>query len=81
MHIVRRTFFAHFCAGEDGTSIRPTIDALRRANINPIMDYAGTFFFHLFVVLYLFIISSFLAEADIAQVDAKQHLQDMVLFV
>jgi hypothetical protein len=41
MSIVKRTFFAHFCAGEDVESIRPTIDALRRANINPIMDYAA----------------------------------------
>jgi proline dehydrogenase len=39
--VVRRTFFAHFCAGEDGDAIQPTIARLRAANVQSIVDYAA----------------------------------------
>ena len=39
--IVRHTFFAHFCAGEDETTIRPKVKALEAAGIGSILDYAA----------------------------------------
>ena len=39
--VVRPTFFAHFCAGEDEQSIRPTIDLLQRFGVGGILDYAA----------------------------------------
>jgi proline dehydrogenase len=38
---MRPTFFAHFCAGEDGESIKPTIRRLQDAGIGGILDYAA----------------------------------------
>lgn len=39
--MMRPTFFAHFCAGEDGESIKPTIARLQRSGIGGILDYAA----------------------------------------
>ena len=39
--IVRRSFFAQFCAGVDAASIQPTIDALKARGIGAILDYAA----------------------------------------
>lgn len=39
--LARRTFFAHFCAGEDGASIQPTVQRLRAAGVGAILDYAA----------------------------------------
>ena len=39
--LVRPTFFAHFCAGEDERSIRPTIDLLQKFGVGGILDYAA----------------------------------------
>jgi proline dehydrogenase len=41
MGIVKRTFFAHFCAGENSVDIRPKIAALRSAGVGGILDYAA----------------------------------------
>ena len=37
---LKQSFFGHFCAGEDEHDIAPTIEALRRAGIGAILDYA-----------------------------------------
>jgi proline dehydrogenase len=39
--VVQRTMFAHFCAGQDETSIRPTVEKLRRFGVGSILDYAA----------------------------------------
>ncbi|CAG9461673.1 unnamed protein product [Pedinophyceae sp. YPF-701] len=39
--IIKHTFFAHFCGGENVDDIRPTIDRLQRHRINTILDYAA----------------------------------------
>lgn len=39
--ILRNTFFAHFCAGEDEKSIAPTVKELERNGIGSILDYAA----------------------------------------
>jgi len=39
--LVKSTFFAHFCAGEDAVTIRPTIAKLREAGVGGILDYAA----------------------------------------
>jgi proline dehydrogenase len=41
MGVVRPSFFAHFCAGEDATSIQPRIDYLNGFGIGGILDYAA----------------------------------------
>ena len=38
---MRRTFFRHFCAGEDAESIKPVIHELERNGIGAILDYAA----------------------------------------
>jgi len=38
---VRSTFFAHFCAGEDEASMRPTIAKLASNSVDGIFDYAA----------------------------------------
>ncbi len=38
---LRRTFFGHFCAGESENGIRPTVEALDRAGVGSILDYAA----------------------------------------
>jgi proline dehydrogenase len=39
--LIRQTFFNHFCAGEDSTSIRPTISRLESQGIKSILDFAA----------------------------------------
>lgn len=39
--IVKRTFFRHFCAGEDGEEIKPTLHELYENGIGGILDYAA----------------------------------------
>eukprot|EP00160_Parvularia_atlantis_P002650 Unigene1220_Nuclearia_a/m.3884 Unigene1220_Nuclearia_a/g.3884 ORF Unigene1220_Nuclearia_a/g.3884 Unigene1220_Nuclearia_a/m.3884 type:complete len:521 (-) Unigene1220_Nuclearia_a:88-1650(-) len=39
--LLRKTFFAHFCAGVDAQDIVPTIETLRRSGIGAILDYAA----------------------------------------
>ena len=39
--ILRKTFFGHFCAGEDGVTIQPAIRRLQSAGIGAILDYAA----------------------------------------
>jgi hypothetical protein len=39
--ILKQTMFGHFCAGENETSIVPTIQALERAGIGSILDFAA----------------------------------------
>jgi hypothetical protein len=39
--LLRRTFFGHFCAGEDGDDARRVVERLRRDNVGPILDYAA----------------------------------------
>ena len=39
--ILEKSFFAHFCAGEDELSIKPTIKRLEKAGIGSILDYAA----------------------------------------
>lgn len=39
--VLRRTFFAHFCAGETQTELLPVIDRLRAAGVGAILDYAA----------------------------------------
>ena len=39
--MVRPTFFGHFCAGEDETSITPTVQFLRQSGVGAILDYAA----------------------------------------
>jgi len=39
--LVKRTFFAHFCAGEDEASIKPVIDILHASGVGSILDYAA----------------------------------------
>eukprot|EP00571_Detonula_confervacea_P002260 CAMPEP_0172329058 /NCGR_PEP_ID=MMETSP1058-20130122/60674_1 /TAXON_ID=83371 /ORGANISM="Detonula confervacea, Strain CCMP 353" /LENGTH=588 /DNA_ID=CAMNT_0013046205 /DNA_START=387 /DNA_END=2153 /DNA_ORIENTATION=+ len=39
--VVKNTFFAHFCAGEDSEDMKPVIDMLQQNNIGPILDYAA----------------------------------------
>jgi len=38
---LRATFFAHFCAGEDAETIKPTLARLRAAGVGGILDYAA----------------------------------------
>jgi len=39
--LVKRTFFAHFCAGQDTAEIAPRIEALRQLGVGSILDYAA----------------------------------------
>lgn len=39
--LLRATFFGHFCGGEDGDSIQPTIRKLRANGVGSILDYAA----------------------------------------
>ncbi len=39
--LVKATFFRHFCAGETAQGIRPRVEALRRAGVGGILDYAA----------------------------------------
>ena len=39
--VVRNSFFAHFCAGEDKAGIAPVVARLRGAGIGSILDYAA----------------------------------------
>jgi len=39
--LLRRTFFGHFCAGEDGDDARRVVERLGRDNVGPILDYAA----------------------------------------
>lgn len=39
--LVKKTFFAHFCAGEDETSIEPTVTNIKRFGVGGILDYAA----------------------------------------
>lgn len=39
--VLRATFFGHFCAGENGASIQPTVAKLNAAGIGSILDYAA----------------------------------------
>ena len=39
--LVRHTFFKHFCAGECGASIKPTLQFLAQNGIRPILNYAA----------------------------------------
>ncbi len=40
--LLRRTFFGHFCAGEDGDGARRVVERLgREHNVGPILDYAA----------------------------------------
>eukprot|EP00042_Codosiga_hollandica_P028911 m.155542 g.155542 ORF g.155542 m.155542 type:complete len:547 (+) comp52913_c0_seq1:1046-2686(+) len=39
--VIRNTFFAHFCAGEDEKSISPRIDFLKANGVGSILDYAA----------------------------------------
>eukprot|EP00667_Euglena_gracilis_P005982 EG_transcript_6024 len=39
--VVRRSFFAHFCAGEDEKDIRPVLQKLEEAGVGAILDYAA----------------------------------------
>ena len=38
---IKKTFFAHFCAGEDSESIKPAMDRLKRLGIGGVLDYAA----------------------------------------
>lgn len=40
-YVMKKTFFGHFCAGEDTSDMRPTIARLKSAGIGPILDYAA----------------------------------------
>ncbi len=39
--VLRRTFFAHFCAGEDEAGLEPTLARLRAAGVGAILDFAA----------------------------------------
>lgn len=39
--VMKKTFFGHFCAGEDHEDIRPTIHRLDHSGIGSILDYAA----------------------------------------
>jgi proline dehydrogenase len=39
--IIKRTFFLHFCAGESGDDIKPTLHYLYKNGIGGILDYAA----------------------------------------
>eukprot|EP01102_Stenamoeba_stenopodia_P010392 TRINITY_DN3124_c0_g1_i1.p1 TRINITY_DN3124_c0_g1~~TRINITY_DN3124_c0_g1_i1.p1 ORF type:complete len:544 (-),score=116.62 TRINITY_DN3124_c0_g1_i1:2-1633(-) len=39
--IVKRTFFAHFCAGESEEEIKPVMERLQKIGIGGILDYAA----------------------------------------
>eukprot|EP00211_Chloroparvula_japonica_P001169 CAMPEP_0119157306 /NCGR_PEP_ID=MMETSP1310-20130426/52690_1 /TAXON_ID=464262 /ORGANISM="Genus nov. species nov., Strain RCC2339" /LENGTH=559 /DNA_ID=CAMNT_0007149921 /DNA_START=3 /DNA_END=1679 /DNA_ORIENTATION=+ len=39
--LLRRSFFGHFCGGEDRQTIKPTVQALNDHNIRCILDYAA----------------------------------------
>jgi len=39
--IVKRTFFAHFCAGETEAEIKPVMERLHNIGIGGILDYAA----------------------------------------
>jgi proline dehydrogenase len=39
--LMRRTFFAHFCAGTDSVDMKPVIAKLEACNVKPILDYAA----------------------------------------
>lgn len=38
---LKRTFFGHFCAGEDADLIRPTVEYLQSNGVGAILDYAA----------------------------------------
>jgi proline dehydrogenase len=38
---LKKTFFGHFCAGEDEESIRPTVKRLETGGVGSILDYAA----------------------------------------
>jgi len=40
-HLVRKTIFAQFVAGEDASGIAPTLDRLRAAGVGGILDFAA----------------------------------------
>lgn len=40
-YVLRKTFFGHFCAGEDTSDMGPTINMLEGAGIGAILDYAA----------------------------------------
>jgi len=40
-YILRKTFFAHFCAGEDSETIKPVIKKLESAGLGAVLDYAA----------------------------------------
>lgn len=40
-HVLKLSFFNHFCAGEDEVRIKPTIDYLHDNGIGSILDYAA----------------------------------------
>ncbi|GLC39131.1 hypothetical protein PLESTB_001509300 [Pleodorina starrii] len=39
--LVKSTFFAHFCAGEDVSEVQRTVDRLRAVGVGAILDYAA----------------------------------------
>lgn len=39
--VLKRTFFGHFCAGEDENLIKPTVDYLDANGVGSILDYAA----------------------------------------
>ncbi|KAL0486837.1 proline dehydrogenase [Acrasis kona] len=39
--IMKKTFFAHFCAGEDSETIKPVIKKLENAGLGAVLDYAA----------------------------------------
>lgn len=39
--IMKRTFFGHFCAGENEYDIKPTVDYLQKNGVGSILDYAA----------------------------------------
>mmetsp|Transcript_614 Transcript_614/g.1066 ORF Transcript_614/g.1066 Transcript_614/m.1066 type:complete len:534 (+) Transcript_614:28-1629(+) len=39
--VLKKSFFGHFCAGEDELSIKPTIKQLENAGVGSILDYAA----------------------------------------
>jgi proline dehydrogenase len=39
--VMRRSFFAHFCAGESATDIKPKLEMLRAQGVGGILDYAA----------------------------------------
>eukprot|EP00951_Prasinocladus_malaysianus_P023588 scaffold201175_cov46-Prasinocladus_malaysianus.AAC.1 len=39
--VVKNTFFAQFCAGEDANEVMPTMARLRASGVGSILDYAA----------------------------------------